>query len=56
MKFIVTYEISGRATAQVEANSKEEARKKAGALEIIEKSDDLIEWSFEDVKTIEEDV
>jgi len=51
-EFEVTYLITGRASAIVEADSKEEAKEKAEALEIVDFSDELIEWEFGDIEGI----
>ena len=52
-EFVVTYSITGRATAVVEAEDMQEALAKAKQLDC--EAGDLLEWSFDEVENVEEE-
>lgn len=55
-EYSVIYTITGRAEATIQARSLDEARAKAEQLNIVDNSDSLLEWSFDEVEDVREDI
>ena len=53
-EYTVSYSVTGHCSAVVEATSKEEAEDKARNYDVVDGSDELIEWSFDEFLGVEE--
>jgi len=51
-KYEVLYTITGRVAATIEAKDLKAAKEKAKWFDLVENSDEIIEWSFEEVEQV----
>lgn len=53
--YVVTFTATGHGSAQIEADSQEEAEEKARSFDTVLGTDELIEWEFDQVRSVEFD-
>lgn len=51
-KYEVIYTVTGRARAEIDAESLSEAKEMANELDVIDASCELIEWEFDEVEQV----